>query len=60
MKVHSALGSGFQELIYQRALEIEFAFNKIYALSEREFPIYYRDAKLVQEGWISLLRTWSW
>jgi GxxExxY protein len=24
MKVHAALGNGFQEVIYQRALEIEF------------------------------------
>ena len=24
MKVHVALGNGFQEVIYQRALEIEF------------------------------------
>jgi GxxExxY protein len=29
MKVHSALGNGFQEVIYQRSLEIEFAFNNI-------------------------------
>jgi len=46
MKVHSTLGSGFQELIYQRALEIEFAFNNIFAKSEQEFPIYYRDMKV--------------
>lgn len=46
MKVHSTLGSGFQELIYQRALEIEFIFNKISAQSEQDFPIYYRDVKI--------------
>ncbi|MGN6177973.1 MAG: GxxExxY protein [Mucilaginibacter sp.] len=46
MKVHSTLGSGFQELIYQRALEMEFAFSKISAQSEQEFPIYYRNAKI--------------
>jgi len=26
MKVHAALGNGFQEVIYQRALEIEFRY----------------------------------
>lgn len=26
MKVHSALGNGFQEVIYQRVLQIEFGF----------------------------------
>ena len=29
MKVHSALGNGFQEVIYQRALEIELADQDI-------------------------------
>ncbi len=26
MKVHAALGNGFQEVIYQRALVVEFKF----------------------------------
>ena len=29
MKVHSTLGNGFQELIYQRALAIELEFEGI-------------------------------
>ncbi|TAH43863.1 MAG: GxxExxY protein, partial [Bacteroidetes bacterium] len=27
MTVHKALGNGFQELIYQRALELEMSFH---------------------------------
>jgi GxxExxY protein len=46
MKVHSALGSGFQELIYQNALELEMAFQKLSFQREREMPIYYRDAHI--------------
>jgi GxxExxY protein len=43
MAVHSALGNGFQEVIYQRALEIEMhevglSFNR-----EFEMPIYYKE-----------------
>jgi GxxExxY protein len=29
MKVHSTLGNGFQEVIYQRALELELTKNNI-------------------------------
>ncbi len=43
MKVHSSLGNGFQEVIYQRALEIEMLIEKIPFERELIMPIYYRD-----------------
>ena len=42
MRVHSALGCGFQEVIYQRALEIEFADSDIPFEREFEMPIRYK------------------
>jgi len=41
MKVHSVLGSGFQELIYQRALSIEMIKQGLSFQREMEMPIYY-------------------
>lgn len=46
MKVHGALGNGFQEVIYQRALEIEFELNEISFSREHEMPIFYRDQRI--------------
>jgi len=46
MQVHSTLGSGFQELIYQRALAIELAYNGLAFEREKEMPIYYRDEQI--------------
>ena len=43
MKVHSALGNGFQEVIYQRALAIELAFQGLNFEREKEMDIFYRD-----------------
>jgi GxxExxY protein len=43
MQVHSTLGNGFQEVIYQKALEIEMALNGLVFEREKEMPIYYRD-----------------
>ena len=43
MRVHSALGNGFQEVIYQRALAIELKFSEIPFLREFEMPIFYRE-----------------
>ena len=42
MMVHSALGNGFQEVIYQRALEIEMADQGIPFSREHVMPIYYK------------------
>jgi len=46
MRVHSALGNGFQEVIYQRALEIEMAEAGIAFTREHEMPIYYRNLQI--------------
>ena len=46
MAVHSKLGSGFQEVIYQRALAIEMGFAAIEFSREFEMPIYYRETQI--------------
>jgi GxxExxY protein len=46
MKVHSALGNGFQEVIYQRALEIEMADAGLSFSREHEMPIYYKQLQI--------------
>lgn len=46
MTVHKALGNGFQEVIYQRALEIEFTDNGISFCREHEMPIYYKQQQI--------------
>ena len=43
MKVHSTLGNGFQEVIYQRALSIEMAKQEISFIREMEMPIFYEE-----------------
>jgi GxxExxY protein len=46
MTVHKTLGNGFQEVIYQRALEIEMRLAKIDFSREFEMPIFYRDQQI--------------
>ncbi len=41
MKVHSTLGNGFQEVIYQRALAIEMAKQNLSFQREMEMGIFY-------------------
>lgn len=43
MLVHRTLGNGFQEVIYQRALSIEFQLDQLKFVREQEMAIYYRD-----------------
>ena len=46
MTVHSALGNGFQEVIYQRALEVEMADEGLSFTREYEMPIYYKERQI--------------
>jgi GxxExxY protein len=46
MKVHSTLGNGFQEVIYQRALEIEFPYHNLAFQREKEMSIFYRGIEI--------------
>jgi GxxExxY protein len=46
MKVHATLGNGFQEVIYQRALAIEFDKAQISYVREIEQPIFYDDVEI--------------
>jgi GxxExxY protein len=42
-RVHNTLGNGFQEVIYQRALELEFKAMSLEYAREFEMPIYYMN-----------------
>ena len=46
MKVHAVLGNGFQELIYQRALEIEMEEAGLHFSREFNMPIYYKGRQI--------------
>jgi GxxExxY protein len=43
MAVHKELGNGFQEVIYQRALDIERRLASIIFSREYEMPVFYRN-----------------
>ena len=46
MEVHSILGCGFLEPVYQEALEIELRKRKIPYAPQKQLPIYYKDNRL--------------
>jgi GxxExxY protein len=45
-RVHGTLGNGFQEVIYQRALELELRNMSMDFVREFEMPIYYLDQNI--------------
>jgi GxxExxY protein len=46
MEVHSILGNGFQEVIYQRALALEFQLQGIHYLREKEMKVFYKTRRV--------------
>ena len=46
MEVHRLLGNGFQEVIYQRALAIEFSRQNVPFSREHEMSILYKGEKI--------------
>ncbi len=46
MEVHKTLGNGFQEVIYQRALEIEMSNQGLAFSREHEMEIVYKGVKI--------------
>jgi GxxExxY protein len=46
MQVHSTLGTGFTEYVYQDALEVELALQKIPFSREVPFVVVYKNQKL--------------
>ena len=46
MRVHSALGNGFQEVIYQRALQIEMQLDGLEFQREMVMSIFYRNEQI--------------
>lgn len=43
MRVHAALGSGFQEVIYQRAMAIEMTDAGLNFSREHDMPVYFKN-----------------
>ena len=46
MEVHKILGNGFQEVIYQRALEIEMTLQGLSFSREHEMPIFFKNHQI--------------
>lgn len=54
MEVHRALGNGFQEVIYQRALAVELELNGISFARKFEMPVFFKSVQ-VGTRWVDFL-----
>jgi GxxExxY protein len=45
MRVHTILGTGFQEVIYQRSLAVEMERKGLVFGRELEMPLYYKGGR---------------
>ena len=48
MEVHNVLGSGFQEVVYQRAMSVEMTLRQIEHQREFEMPLFYKGVDVGQ------------
>ncbi|MCB0686793.1 MAG: GxxExxY protein [Saprospiraceae bacterium] len=46
MEVHRVLGNGFQEVIYQRCLGLEFDKEQLNYIREKEIPLFYKGVEV--------------
>jgi GxxExxY protein len=46
MQVQNTFGNGFQEVIYQRALAVEFEYQGLFFEREKEMEIFYRGRNI--------------
>jgi GxxExxY protein len=50
MRVHAALGNGFQEMIWQRAMEIEFRLSGLSFSRAHSMKVYFQNKKYRTPG----------
>jgi len=60
MKVHSTLGAGFQEAIYQKALAIEMHRQTLFFSQEMELTIFYEGIDIGKRRVDFFLNRKSW
>ncbi len=56
MKVHATLGSGLQEVIYQRALELRWSARAFILKEKKKCPFFIGITILGHGGWIFSLK----